>query len=350
MIKRNLPENQDVACHLRVMFALSLLLSVALIGDATVRVRVANAEGPTVDRGINIGNALDGPQEGSWGVTLEQHYFDIIKAAGFSLIRLPIRWSAHAATQPPYTIDPEFFARVDWAINSALSRNMSIIIDMHHYTELNQDPDDHFPRLLALWDQIALHYHNFPQNVVFELLNEPAGQLTDERWQAMIPKLLSTVRTTNQQRTIIVGPGFWNSIDHLNNLHLPDDDKNLLVTFHYYAPIRFTHQGAPWVNGADQWKDVTWAGTKEERQTLSSDFEKAAIWGHEHKRALYLGEFGSFETAEMESRARWTEAVAREAEKHGFSWSYWEFCSSFGAYDPKTNAWREPLLRALVPQ
>jgi endoglucanase len=40
--------------------------------------------------------------------------------------------------------------------------------------------------------------------------------------------------------------------------------------------------------------------------------------------------------------------MAREAESHGFSWAYWEFCSGFGAYDPKADAWREPLQTALV--
>ena len=40
----------------------------------------------------------------------------------------------------------------------------------------------------------------------------------------------------------------------------------------------------------------------------------------------------------MDDRALWTRAVAREAEKWGFSWSYWEFCSEFGAYDPRSAA------------
>jgi len=50
----------------------------------------------------------------------------------------------------------------------------------------------------------------------------------------------------------------------------------------------------------------------------------------------------------MDDRALWTRAVAREAEKWGFSWSYWEFCSEFGAYDPAVRRWRRPLLNALL--
>lgn len=46
----------------------------------------------------------------------------------------------------------------------------------------------------------------------------------------------------------------------------------------------------------------------------------------------------------------WTAAVAREAEARGFSWAYWEFGAGFGVYDRDVKAWREPLLRALMPK
>ncbi len=63
---------------------------------------------------------------------------------------------------------------------------------------------------------------------------------------------------------------------------------------------------------------------------------------------MFLGEFGAYEVADMESRARWTRFIVQEAEKHGFSWAYWEFCSTFGAYDTKAKAWRQPLKAALL--
>lgn len=56
------------------------------------------------------------PTEGAWGVSLEVGYFGLIREAGFDSVRIPVRWSAHAATSPPYRIDPYFFARIDWAV------------------------------------------------------------------------------------------------------------------------------------------------------------------------------------------------------------------------------------------
>jgi endoglucanase len=68
---------------------------------------------------------------------------------------------------------------------------------------------------------------------------------------------------------------------------------------------------------------------------------------HNGAKKIYLGEFGSFEKADMDSRALWTHAVQTQARARGFSTAYWEFCSGFGAYDAAKGAWRAPLLSAL---
>src|SRR5262249_35808572 len=159
--------------------------------------------------GINLGNALEAPKEGAWGITLEADYFQRIKEAGFNSVRIPIRWSAHAKTEMPYAIDETFFKRVDWAVEQALSRELTAIINVHHYDEIFRDPDKHFPRLKALWEQIARRYAKRPDRLLFELLNEPHDKLTDARWNKMVPQLLDVIRETNPKRIIIVGPGSW---------------------------------------------------------------------------------------------------------------------------------------------
>src|SRR6478736_80535 len=63
-------------------------------------------------RGINLGNALDAPREGAWGVTLEEKHFEMAKAAGLDHIRLPVRFNSHAKNEAPYTIEDSFFKRV----------------------------------------------------------------------------------------------------------------------------------------------------------------------------------------------------------------------------------------------
>src|SRR5271168_1511713 len=78
-------------------------------------------------RGINLANALEAPSEGLWGVTLKEEYFEAIKNSGFSSVRVPICWSAHAPTEAPYTIDPAFFERIDWVVAQAKKNRLQVI-------------------------------------------------------------------------------------------------------------------------------------------------------------------------------------------------------------------------------
>ena len=300
-------------------------------------------------RGMNLGNALDASHEGEWGVTLQAEYFQKIKEAGFQSVRIPIRWSAHTSAGPPWTIDPKFLERVDWAVKQALDRKLTAIINVHHFDELYAEPEKFTPQFLALWGRIAEHYRNQGEGLYFEPLNEPHDPLTAEKWNKLFAESLAIIRKSNPTRAVIVGPGLWNNIEQLEKLKLPDD-RRLIVTFHYYNPFEFTHQGAEWAAGSQQWLGKTWRATPEELAALRKDFSKAAEWGKKNNRPIFLGEFGSYQKADPQSRLAWTRAVAREAEKLDMSWSYWEFCAGFGAYDPITHQWREGLRNALVDE
>jgi endoglucanase len=311
----------------------------------TADIQAANK---TLGRGINLGNALEAPKEGEWDVTLKAEHFKAIKEAGFHTVRLPVRWSAHAKAEAPYSIDAKFAERVDWAIDQALNNKLNVIVNVHHYGEMDAEPDTHLPRLVGLWEQIAARYKDRPAAVYFELLNEPHDKLTEVKWNAALVKTLAAVRKTNPTRPVLVGPGQWNAVRALGKLELPKEDRNLILTVHCYDPFEFTHQGAPWVKGADKWKGRKWTGTDTEQAALRATLDKAAAWAKEHDRPVFLGEFGAYQEADMDSRARWTHFMVREAERRGFSWAYWEFCSGFGAYDPKAEKWRGALKSALL--
>jgi endoglucanase len=330
------------------LFTVAFVVAVAAADDKTLPANDILAANRRLGRGLNIGNALEAPAEGAWGVTLQADYFRAIKEAGFDTVRLPVNWSAHARDKAPYTMDAKFGERVDWAIDQALLNKLNIIVNIHHYGALDSLPDQHLPRLIGLWQQIAARYQDRPAGVYFELLNEPHDKLSDEKWNAAIPKVLAAVRQTNPTRAVIVGPGQWNAIRALDKLKLPKEDRHLIVTVHFYDPFPFTHQGAPWAKGADKWKGRQWTATPAEQSAIRQQFEKAAAWAKQHQRPVFLGEFGAYQEADLASRVRWTRFVARQAEKLGFSWAYWEFCAGFGAYDPQTRAWRQPLKAALL--
>ena len=301
-------------------------------------------------RGMNLGNALEAPKEGEWGLKLEAAYFKIIKDAGFQSVRVPVKWSAHAAKDSPYTIDADFFKRIDWVLDQAEAHKLNVVLNCHHYDEMDKDPDKNLTRLIGFWEQIAKRYKDRPSSVVFELLNEPHDKLIDDKWNTAIPPLLKAVRTTNPTRAVIVGPPFWNGIWALPKLKLPDD-PNLILTVHFYDPFKFTHQGAPWATeDVRKLNGLKWEGTDTELKAVRGSFDQAAAWAKKNNRPVFLGEFGAFEKADIDSRAKWTSAIVREAEQRGFSWAYWEFASGFGAYNRDAKSWNEPLLKALIPQ
>jgi endoglucanase len=298
-------------------------------------------------RGINFGNALDVPPGGhDRGFRLRERHFDEVRAAGFGTVRLPVRWSAYAQRARPFTIAPEFFARVDRAVDQALRRDLNVVINVHHYHELNEAPGEHAARFVALWRQIARRFAERPDRLVFELLNEPRGAMTADRWNALVPAALAAVRESDPGRTVIVGSVQMNDIAALSRLELPDDER-VMATVHYYAPFEFTHQGAPWVEGSQPWLGTTW-GDAADLDAVRRDLTEAAGWARRRGVPLFIGEFGAYEQADAASRIRWTAFVRRQAERLGLGWAYWDFATDFGAYRLGSGTWRKPLLDALL--
>lgn len=298
-------------------------------------------------RGINFDDALGSP---GWDTAAQETYFQAVKDAGFSTVRLPINWPQHTAPDAPYAIDPAFMARVDWEVGQATARGLHLILDFHGYDELIQDPSSHVARFLGIWRQVAEHFKDQPNLVSYEVLNEPNGYFNDhpDVWNDVQARAVAVIRASNPTRPIIVGPMGWNGAWALGQLTLPDD-PNLIVTLHDYTPLQFTHQGAEWDSEAAAWLGTTWTGTAAERQQITDELDGAAQWAQQHHRPVFVGEFGSYHQADLASRVRWTTFMRSAFEARGFSWAYWEFGSGFGAYDREAGQWRAPLLQALMP-
>lgn len=323
-------------------------------------------------RGINFGNTLDAPSEGSWGVTLKPYMFQIVKDAGFDSIRLPVKWSNHAAKESPYTIDAKFFARVDWAIAHALTRGLRIVVDVHHYGNTNEagiydQPAANHDRFLALWQQIAEHYRSYPKELYFEVLNEPR-QALEPLWNQYLAEAIAVIRDSNPGRTLVVGGIWWNKWDALSRVVFPADDNNIIATFHYYNPYCFTLQdgqtweaackpptGDPKTSGTPSWPviyptvDANPKATEStQRAKLEQDMAAAAAWGKGANRPLYMGEFGVSLSADAAARVDYIRSLVRAAEANGITWAYWELASTMGLWNQYQYAWDQPGLDALM--
>lgn len=312
------------------------------------------ATAQALGRGVNLGNMLDAPREGDWGVRLQPAYIDQI-ADAFRTVRVPVRWSNHAATTADATLDEAFARRVDEVVDASLAKGLYVILDLHHYSQLagsplhpnekEVDPAVLDTRLINMWRQIAQRYANRPPRLLFELLNEPHGRLNGEVWNALAPKVLAAVRASNPTRTVLIGPGEWNNPNELKRLRVPPD-RNIIVAIHNFEPFSFTHQGVEHL--AKPPPTGTRCCDAAQRRAIAEPLDTALQWSRVHGYPLHLGEFGSYEKADLASREAYTRIVRDEAERRGIPWAVWEFASSFGVWSPAEGDWIAPLRRALL--
>lgn len=168
---------------------LAFTLSIPFVAHATESPSAAEMT-KRLGRGVNLGNALDAPNEGEWGVKLQREHFKAIKDAGFNSVRFPIRWSAHAEKNAPFKIDAKFLARVDEILGWCREEKLLVVLNMHHYDEIHKEPEAHEARCLAIWSQLAEHFANADESLLLEPLNEPAFKLDAEKWNALLAKIL----------------------------------------------------------------------------------------------------------------------------------------------------------------
>jgi len=315
----------------------------------------ARATAAALARGVNFGDMLDAPREGAWGVTVRDEFMNVTAEAGFASVRLPVRWSNHAAASAPFTIDPKFFARVESVLDKLLAKGLYVVLNMHHYRQLDGDAldDGELPvdkaivelRFLFLWQQIAERFRDKNDHLLFELYNEPHGRLTADKWNDLAARALNVVRKSNPERIVVIGPISWNEANELLSLRLPND-PDLIITIHNYEPFNFTHQGAEWVH------PMLPVGVRccnaRQKAVAIVPLAIAKAWSEKTRYPIYLGEFGAYGKGDMRSRVTYTRLMRDQAEARGISWAYWELAAGFGVYDPVAHLWRAPLRDALL--
>lgn len=316
-------------------------------------------------RGVNLGDYLEA---GRFAVAITAEEFAQMKIEGFDHVRIPIGWNRYTGPAPGFELQPQIFAKADFAITNALNNQLAVLINIHHFNELDRDPVGATDEFIAIWRQIAERYKDFPDTLAFELDNEPHNAATTAVMNSIYPKVISAIRKTNPARTLFVEPGNWGGIQELKNLALPSDD-NLIVSVHCYDPFIFTHQGTSWggpdvkVTGfqfpgppekplvpdpalkpaphvletVEKYNTLPTAENPVSPLAFKSKLAYARQWSDYYGRPVHLGEFGCYVKVDPESRVRFYQEFRRALNEQKLGWAIWDWSANFRYWDKENN-------------
>lgn len=310
--------------------------------------------------GINLGNVFEAPNtnfkgfddsqfKSNWSETIKPKDFKALADSGFKNIRIPVSWEEHVTGEgAECVVDEDWMKQVFWAVDHTIKNGMIAVINTHHWDAMYENPDEETPCLLSVYKQMMANVIKYsPDSLVVETLNEPRGKLTNDKWNSVVASIINVVREADPARVIMVGTYNYNSYNSAAALSLPAGVENIIVTFHYYDPFNFTHQGADFVDPKYE-TGTEWRATPGQKRAVRTAFSKIKDWSDKHDIPVYLGEFGAYEAADSVSRETWTSYISYLAHSLGFATAYWEFSSGFGVYDENKDEWRSYLMRALL--
>lgn len=323
--------------------------------------------------GWNLGNSLDAldgtglESETSWGnpKTAEKMILDV-KEMGFNTIRIPVSWGLHADFEG--NIDGEWLARVREVVDYAYENDMYVILDSHHdndYYDIgacvaNGDTYEASVRkMAALWTRIANAFKDYDERLLFETMNEPRTEGSENEWSggtaeereivyALNDAIVKAIRATggnNEYRHIIVPDyGANSNISVLKQMRLPDDDR-IIVSVHAYSPYSFAMDE----NGASEFSNAD----KKELDKLFRELNKIFI---SKGVPVIIGEFGAINKENLDERREWAEYYVKCAGRYGIPCIVWDNniaresgAECFGLYDRNSGEWVFPeLARTMV--
>lgn len=317
--------------------------------------------------GWNLGNTFDAKPEGitdlstetAWGnPKVTKELIDLVKESGFNAIRIPVTWGNHMDENNQ--VDPAWMERVAEVVGYVLDNDMYCILNVHHDTGTDgwlrasrSNEEAMRAKFTALWTQIATHFADAPDKLLFESFNEiltdnnmwnspplDAVKVTNELNQIFV----DTVRSTggnNDKRCLIVNT-YAASTDSvaINNFVLPTDtiEDRLIIEAHVYSPFQFTHEDYP--------GNTTYT-ENEVKSPITTLFVKLGYQGI----PVIIGEFGCADKENDVERVSWAKFFIETASKYGIKCFWWDNGYQYSIINRNRNVVSEPfIVEALVTE
>jgi endoglucanase len=333
----------------------------------------------TIRTGVNVSHWLS--QNNSRGEERNREItrsdFDRIAAMGFDHVRIPIDevqfWDSLGRKHP------EAFALLHNGIEWAFAANLRVIVDLHiirsHYfnSESNTLWTDSLEqqKLVNFWLQLSEELKRYPNSkLAYEIMNEAVAKNPDD-WNKVLNKAIAALRVQEPHRKIVVGSNMWQVPGTFPSLKLPENDRDIILSFHFYTPIALTHHTASWTPIAEysgpvnypgqivdtaQYKNLSEKAVNVMREYANGYFTKEVLkeqmmpaiqFAQQHKLPLFCGEFGVYPAISEDMMLRWYKDVCEDFRENGIAYCHWCYKGDFPVVD-KNGVPKQKLVSVLT--
>lgn len=323
-------------------------------------------EGFIIKKGLNASHWLSQSEKrGEERATyMTEKDFALIAEMGYDHVRLPID-EMHMWNEEGQRID-EAFQLMHMAIKACIENNMRVIVDLHvlrshHFNAENEEGDlkntlfeseASQQDFIKYWVELSSELKQYPNSMVaYEPMNEAVAD-NHEDWNKLINKVISEIRKLEPERTIIMGSNMWQQPSTFPHLRVPEGDSNIILSFHFYTPMPFSHYKAGWnpmrtyegpVNypgvivdtndliGLDEaaYNEIMQYYKEYNKEVLAEDMAPAIKKAKELGLQLFCGEYGLLPTTPMEMRVQWYKDMIELFEENDIAWSHWNYKNDF---------------------
>jgi endoglucanase len=321
----------------------------------------AERSGFKIKRGTNISHWLSqsqsrGAERRTW-FTRDDVAF--LAGLGFDHLRIPIdeeqMWDESGKSEA------EAFALLNQALDWCAEYKLNAIVDLHilrshHFNEKERPlwtKPEAQERFFQCWRQLSDTLHNRPvDTVAYELMNEPVAD-NSEDWNKLVAKAVAVIRAKEPKRVIVIGSNKWQSADTFDQLKVPEDDPNILLSYHFYEPFLLTHHTAGWTGIGGYKGPVKYPGQtvedgdlagvpdslaqeirrrngKWDRARIMASIVKPLALAQKTGLPLYCGEWGCLPAVPRESRLAWYRDMVSVLNEKGIGWATWDYKGGFG--------------------
>ena len=369
------------------MKKLSLLLAFMAFALTPCLAQTGTVNNFKIKRGTNVSHWLS--QSEARGemrrLHIQEEDFARLERLGFDFVRIPIDevqfWDEKGNKLP------EAWTLLTNALNWAGKHHLRAIVDLHiirsHYfnavNEGGSSANTLFTSekaqqdLINLWYQLSDVLKGYSNDwVAYEFMNEPVAD-DHEQWNQLVAKVHKALRAREPQRTLVVGSNRWQGYETMKYLKVPQGDKNIVLSFHYYNPMLLTHYTAWWTPIGKYKGKIHYPGimvTKENfdaapadikaelepytRQVwdinkIREDFRDAIAVAKKYGLQLFCGEWGIYENTDRELGYQWTKDMLTVFNEFNIAWTTWCYDADFGFWDQQHDCFKDkPLVDLLT--